>query len=254
MKLDALDHPKTLDFASRLDISRPTAIGHLELFWHFVAKHAPQGNIGKFPDGSIARACDWLGDPASFLKSLLKSGFLDESEAHRYLVHDWSEHCPNWVRAQLQKLKKPFLVTEVRTNEPTEDGSYEGTGEPSTRGRVSKGREGKGREAKPSQGNAREDFGDNSVDNVDNSKSGNTDEIFSDRGDPPSDPSPRNGADRRNADFEGINDAVFKLLDSGVCKPLEFRDIAKLAHISTKQAEIAVGQLRDRGLLPGTAS
>lgn len=148
MKLDALDHPKTLDFAARLKVARPTAIGHLELFWHFVSKHAPQGNIGKFPDGAIARASEWAGDPEEFLKSLLKSGFLDPSDEHRYLVHDWPEHCPNWVRAQLQKLKRPFFSTEERTEEGSYEPSYEGTGEPSTRARVSKPREGKGREAK----------------------------------------------------------------------------------------------------------
>lgn len=147
MKLDALDHPKTLDFAARLNVTRPTAIGHLELFWHFVSKHAPQGNVGKFPDGSIARACEWLGEPEEFLKSLLKSGFLDASEEHRYLVHDWSEHCPNWVRAQLHKLKRAFYVIDKSSEERTEERSYEGTAEPSTRARVSKPREAKPREA-----------------------------------------------------------------------------------------------------------
>ncbi len=148
MKLDALDHPKTLDFAARLGVSRPTAIGHLELFWHFVAKQSPQGNVGKFPDGAIARAADWQGDPEAFLQSLLKSGLIDACKTHRFLVHDWPEHCPNWVRAQLQKLKRQFYVADSSS----EEGSYEGTGEPSTRARVSKPREAKPREAKPSVG------------------------------------------------------------------------------------------------------
>lgn len=48
MKLDGLDHPKTLDFAARLDISLPQAIGHLELLWAFVAQKTPHGNVGKW--------------------------------------------------------------------------------------------------------------------------------------------------------------------------------------------------------------
>lgn len=68
---------------------------------------------------------------------------------------------------------------------------------------------------------------------------------------PPEDPSPRNGSgERRNGDFESINAAVSKLLASGACKPGEYSTIAKLAHVSTLQAEISVRQLRDRGQLP----
>lgn len=68
---------------------------------------------------------------------------------------------------------------------------------------------------------------------------------------PPEDPTPRNGsAERRNGDFESINEAVSKLLASGACRPGEYSTIAKLAHVSKLQAEIAVRQLRDRGRLP----
>jgi hypothetical protein len=144
LKLDALDHPKTFDFAGRLEVSRPTAIGHLELFWHFVAKHAPRGNIGKFPNTSIARACDWTGDPEAFLQALLKSALIDASEEHRFLVHDWPEHCPNWVRAQLQKLKTPFFSITIATEEPSSV--------PSTRAGVSKPSHTKPSHTKPSVG------------------------------------------------------------------------------------------------------
>ena len=58
VKLDALDHPKTLDLAARLNVELPTVIGHLELLWAFTGKKASQGGIGKWPDGAIARARD----------------------------------------------------------------------------------------------------------------------------------------------------------------------------------------------------
>jgi hypothetical protein len=246
LKLDALDHPKTLDFAARLNVSRPTAIGHLELFWHFAAKHAPRGNIGKFPDGAIARACDWTGDPESLVKALLKSGLIDESETHRYLVHDWPEHCPNWVRAQLQKLKTPFFSESASTEERTE--------EPSTRARVSKGSQGKGREAIPREGSG----GAQPVDSVDNSAGGSVtpetgeERRFSGQNAPPEEPPSRRGAaaERRNGDFDEILEAVSKLLNAGACKAGEYATIARLAHVSTLQAEIAVKQLRDRNRLP----
>lgn len=75
-------------------------------------------------------------------------------------------------------------------------------------------------------------------------------------GSPPKDPSRhRNGsASRSNGDFEAINEAVSKLLAAGVCKPGDYRDIARLAHVSVLQAEISVRQLRDRGRLPAVAA
>lgn len=113
MKLDALDHPKTLDFAARLNVTRPTAIGHLELLWAFVGKLAPQGNVGKFADGAIARASEWQGDPAEFIVALVEAGFLDDDPEHRLLVHDWHDHCPRWVSAKLKKLGITFSVRSV---------------------------------------------------------------------------------------------------------------------------------------------
>lgn len=110
MKLDALDHPKTLDFAARLNVELPTAIGHLELFWAFVGKKSPQGNIGKWPDGAIARACYWMAQPELFISALVGSGFIDTSASHRLLVHDWPEHAPRWVRSKLKTLGTGFIV------------------------------------------------------------------------------------------------------------------------------------------------
>jgi len=109
MKLEALDHLKTLDFAARLQIELPTAIGHLELLWAFTGKKAPQGNIGKWPDGAIARACHWMGKPESFIASLQQSGLIDTDEVHRLTVHDWHDHAPGWVRAKLKKVGLSFV-------------------------------------------------------------------------------------------------------------------------------------------------
>ncbi len=121
MKLEGLDHPKTLDFAARLQIELPTAIGHLELLWAFTGKKAPQGNIGKWPDGAIARACYWMGDPQAFLQSLLQSGLINADPEHRYIVHDWHEHAPRWVRAKLAKAKLQFVGTVSPTVVATAD-------------------------------------------------------------------------------------------------------------------------------------
>src|SRR5690606_22276698 len=125
MKLDALDHPKTFDFAARLKVLRPTAIGHLELLWAFAGKQAAQGNVGKWPDGAIARACDWMGDPEMFITALVESGFLDRDDSFRLTVHDWSHHAPGWVRAKLKKLGLSFVGSSDASSEVTSDDDTE---------------------------------------------------------------------------------------------------------------------------------
>jgi hypothetical protein len=139
VKLEALDHPKTLDLAARLEVELPTAIGHLELLWAFTGKKAPQGNIGKWPDGAIARACYWMGRPEVFLLALQESGFIDADDQHRFTVHDWQEHCPRWVKSKLATLKLEFAAD---TSGYTPDDTS-GDTSPDSKGREDKPRQGK---------------------------------------------------------------------------------------------------------------
>ena len=60
MKRDAPDHPKTQKLAHLLAIPQATAVGLLELLWHFTARYAFQGDIGKFADEEIARGAGWI--------------------------------------------------------------------------------------------------------------------------------------------------------------------------------------------------
>ena len=112
MKLDGLDHPKTLDLAARLDISLPQAIGHLELLWAFVAQKTPHGNVGKWPDGAIARAAHWTGEPTAFVTALTEAGFLEQHSEYRLIVHDWHEHAPRWVSSKLSRSGEQFCMPE----------------------------------------------------------------------------------------------------------------------------------------------
>ncbi|HEX5464416.1 MAG TPA: hypothetical protein VFW88_06840 [Burkholderiales bacterium] len=144
MKLNAFDHPKTLGLKSALKCSLPTVIGHLELLWKFVAQHASQGDIGKWPDAAISGACCWEGDPCEFVYALIEHGYLEHSERHRLLVHDWHEHCPQWVRAALAKKKLPFATKESPqegSKEPTEEATKEPTRPPSIQAKPSQAKE-----------------------------------------------------------------------------------------------------------------
>lgn len=115
MKRETLRHPKTHDLASRLGCERPTALGYLMLLWDLTAEVAIAGDIGKWPNGAISGGCDWRGDADRFIRALVDSGWLDEDEEHRLVIHDWGQHCENWVRAKAQKLGIRLLGCDVQS-------------------------------------------------------------------------------------------------------------------------------------------
>lgn len=126
MKRETLRHPKTFDLASRLGVARPAALGFLTLLWDFTADSAIQGDIGKWTNGAIARACDWSDDPDLFVESLVEAGWIDRDPTHRLLIHDWSDHAERWVRAKLDRLHLKFTEpTTGDTKEPTTEATVE---------------------------------------------------------------------------------------------------------------------------------
>lgn len=131
MKRETLRHPKTLDLAARLNRSRPEVLGFLSLLWDFAAEFTPAGDIGKHTDGTIARACDWNGDPSEFIDALLAAGWIDRDPDHRLLIHDWHDHCERWVHLKLQRLGLQFATSLERSTEPSTDAATERSTEPS---------------------------------------------------------------------------------------------------------------------------
>jgi len=93
-----------------LEESKRGIVGLLELLWQGTARNAPRGNIGKFDNVEIAILCDWPGDPDDLVQILVSSGWLDESNEHRLLVHDWDEHCPKYIKGNLISHGKEFAI------------------------------------------------------------------------------------------------------------------------------------------------
>ena len=120
MLKQGLTHPKLYDLCSHLGCTRPLAIGYLELLWCFTADHSADGTVGRWPDGSIARACEWTGDAEAFVLALVATGWLDPCESHRLVVHDWTDHCPRWVKAKVARTTVATVVgTTVATHTHT---------------------------------------------------------------------------------------------------------------------------------------
>lgn len=137
MKRGTPEHPKVGHLASLLNIPRYGAVGILECLWHFTARYAPQGDIGKHSDKTIAAAVYWekrpgsIRVPAEFLpssgrvtselwlsSSLVRAEFLDRSLKYRLIVHDWWEHADEAVRKFLSRHSLDFVRTESSLPEP----------------------------------------------------------------------------------------------------------------------------------------
>lgn len=134
MKREAANHPKMHDLAARLGIENEHALGLVQRLIWFTADHAIAGDVGKWPDGAIARGCGWQGEPTAFVDALTSAGWLDAHDAHRLILHDWPDHAENWVKAKMKKAKTAFLpdyfATPVRTSEATSVRTSEATGMP----------------------------------------------------------------------------------------------------------------------------
>ena len=95
------EHPKIYALVDRLNLRRNyEAVGIVVSLWLWAAKNAPDGDLSGFPDRAIGGA---IGYPANLTKKLLAalvdSGWLDQSEAGGYRLHDWEEHASMLIGA-----------------------------------------------------------------------------------------------------------------------------------------------------------
>lgn len=109
MKRGTPEHRKMHILADSLKLRLYSAVGIMEMVWHFAGKYTPQGDIGSVPDRRIAAAVDWEKKPEILIDALVKSEWLDRHDAYRLIVHDWPEHCEQAVRKLLLRNRKNFL-------------------------------------------------------------------------------------------------------------------------------------------------
>jgi hypothetical protein len=93
VKRGTIDHPKMRMLAGLLGVQQWGAVGILESLWHFTARYAPRGDVGKFPDRAIAAAMGWRLEKAeALILGLIDAGWLEKHDDFRLVVHDWHEH------------------------------------------------------------------------------------------------------------------------------------------------------------------
>jgi hypothetical protein len=85
-------------------VAKVRAVGHLELLWHLTMRSAKRGDIGSLDNVEIADEIGWEGDPDEVVAMLVEAGWLDECDRHRLVVHDWHEHCPGFVKRNIDRV------------------------------------------------------------------------------------------------------------------------------------------------------
>lgn len=115
MKRGTPEHPKTRALARALAVPLAQAVGHLEMLWHWTARFAPTGAVGRFGASVIAESCAWQGDPDVLIAAMTgaDSRWLDTDEQHGLIVHDWPQHADDAVHRQLARSGTRFANGDV---------------------------------------------------------------------------------------------------------------------------------------------
>lgn len=102
MKAGTQNHLKTKRLKRLLGIPLYRAVGILETLWLLCTDCCDDGNVGKFSDQEISDYIEWDGDPTAMVNALVDAGWLDQV-AGRPVVHDWLEHCPDFISDRIRK-------------------------------------------------------------------------------------------------------------------------------------------------------
>jgi hypothetical protein len=150
--------PKVRRLARKLGVPRVHAIGILALLWEFTAGHAPRGDVGRWDDEDIADACDWPEDQATeLISALIETRWLDECPENRLIVHDWADHCPQYIKKRLDRTDEQPLAGP-KSNGISDEPERQTTGAEretdSAERRPTKARQGKASQGKAGRGKA----------------------------------------------------------------------------------------------------
>jgi hypothetical protein len=115
MKAGTQNHVKTKRLKRVLGIPLYRAVGILESIWLLCCDCCDEGNIGKFTDDEIADYLEWDGKPSELVCGLAESGWTDTDDTGRPVVHDWLEHCPEYIKERVRKRQ----VRAAKSNKQT---------------------------------------------------------------------------------------------------------------------------------------
>lgn len=91
-----------------IDLCHTLAIGIMERLWIYASEFVQQGDIGKLTNARIAKEVGWNNDPDWLINTLQSIRWIDEHQEHRYIIHDWPEHCQDSVHIFLARKRLHF--------------------------------------------------------------------------------------------------------------------------------------------------
>lgn len=106
MKAGTQNKVKFIKLERALGIPKYQVAGILESIWSIAAESTKWGDIGRHSNEDIALTIGWdLVDSDRLIDALVTTGWLDRVEGQaRLVVHDWEEHCPDYVRKRIKRL------------------------------------------------------------------------------------------------------------------------------------------------------
>src|SRR5262245_8493116 len=106
-------HPKTLQLAAELNVSLPTAVGHLQYLWWFALDYAPDGLLAPGSEVTVARACEWHHRrPERFWRALVSAGFIEERDDGGH-IPDWMEYAGRYVEKRRKDAERKRTSRQV---------------------------------------------------------------------------------------------------------------------------------------------
>ena len=113
MKIECLNHVKTLKLKHRLQIPKWQAVGILETLFNFAAVNADDGNIGRYTNDEICLYLEYFDSSDKLIEALIESGFVDVCDENRLSIHDWNEHAPKYIKDRIAKRNKRRAVSQT---------------------------------------------------------------------------------------------------------------------------------------------
>jgi hypothetical protein len=96
-----------------LKMSKCPVLGYLEGMWHFSGKYTPHGDIGKYSNEEIEAWLEWDGEPGALIEAFRLAGWIDASESHRFVVHDWHLHADNATKLSVKRSGRDFVTKQA---------------------------------------------------------------------------------------------------------------------------------------------
>jgi hypothetical protein len=131
MKTTTITSMKFLRLKRKLGLPHWQAVGLLESLWVFAMANAMAGDIGRHSNEDIAAALEWAGDPDQLINNLIETGWLDRHPECRLSIHDWEDHCPNFVKGVMANKGKSFVSKVLPSPQPSHTPSPQPSPQPS---------------------------------------------------------------------------------------------------------------------------